>query len=458
MSQAPVLNTILLPTPADAATIGGLDDGDWIFIQGPGPQRGYYTFIPGLVPPGAIVAPGGWLMPFAGGGGGSSPFSSIVYRPGGVSGANVYATWAEVMTAFNALAGFVHIGIDDSLVSPAVINADSDLQSRAVFVPAKQQSPLSPPPTFTVADGNQITNPASLDGFVRLLTNSTIVRPVAFSAGSSHLFEMDNGARFENVGAVPAVQIAGADQLVMTVFGGAYVATGASSVLDLAGTATLRLYAFDGSTFASPNIVTGIAGTTLLFAHDASVLPLSFAPPFGGTFLQFLEDHAAGVAYDDSLVAPTLPGNPTEVQAAIDALKALYPPSSASQIVYVNKGGNDLTADGSLTRPFLTIQAAINFITGASRAKRYNILVGPRNLRQRRTRHAHHPALDVPHRLGSADDAPQLRRRRLRRPLLEQLHERRYVGRSRRVLLDDPRRRAVELRLHDAPRRPWPLE
>ena len=320
MSHAPRLDTILLPTPADAANIGGLDDGDWIFIQGPGPQRGYYTFIPGVPPPGAILAPGGWLSPFTGGGGGSSPFSSIVYRPGGVSGVNVYATWAEVMAAFNALSGLVRIGIDDSIVSPAVVSADSDLQARAVFVPARQQSPLVAPPTLTVADGRQILNPAGVDGFVRLLANSTVVRPIAFSAGAAHLFELSNGARFENAGATPAFQIAGADQLVLTAFGGSYVtSTGPASVIDLAGTAVLRLFAFDGTTFASPNVVTGAAGTSLFFARDATVPPLSFAPPFGGTFAEFLEDKAAGVAYDDALVVPPIFGN--TVQSALDYLK-----------------------------------------------------------------------------------------------------------------------------------------
>ena len=368
MSHAPRLDTILLPTPADAANIGGLDDGDWIFIQGPGPQRGYYTFIPGVPPPGAILAPGGWLSPFTGGGGGSSPFSSIVYRPGGVSGVNVYATWAEVMAAFNALSGLVRIGIDDSIVSPAVVSADSDLQARAVFVPARQQSPLVAPPTLTVADGRQILNPAGVDGFVRLLANSTVVRPIAFSAGAAHLFELSNGARFENAGATPAFQIAGADQLVLTAFGGSYVtSTGPASVIDLAGTAVLRLFAFDGTTFASPNVVTGAAGTSLFFARDATVPPLSFAPPFGGTFAEFLEDKAAGVAYDDALVVPPIFGN--TVQSALDYLKThslgVWPASDT--VFAVDSAADatkllrcDLSGQGAGTTTTLTTTATVS--------------------------------------------------------------------------------------------------
>ena len=77
MSHAPKLYAILLIVPSDAMTVEGMNDGDWIFIQGPAQQRGYYTFIPGMGPPGAILAPGGWLQPFVGGGGGGLEHRSV---------------------------------------------------------------------------------------------------------------------------------------------------------------------------------------------------------------------------------------------------------------------------------------------------------------------------------------------------------------------------------------------
>ena len=50
---------------------------------------------------------------------------------------------------------------------------------------------------------------------------------------------------------------------------------------------------------------------------------------------------------------------------------------SISQIVFVNKSGNDLTGTGSASRPFLTIQAALTSITDASTTKHYAVIVGP---------------------------------------------------------------------------------
>ncbi|RAS77400.1 collagen-like protein, partial [Priestia endophytica] len=49
----------------------------------------------------------------------------------------------------------------------------------------------------------------------------------------------------------------------------------------------------------------------------------------------------------------------------------------ATQIVYVNKAGNDAVADGSECFPFLTVTAAMASIIDASPVKRYAISIGP---------------------------------------------------------------------------------
>ena len=53
------------------------------------------------------------------------------------------------------------------------------------------------------------------------------------------------------------------------------------------------------------------------------------------------------------------------------------PSPSAMQQVFVDKGGNDATGDGSQAKPFLTIQRALTSITDATTAKRYAVIVGP---------------------------------------------------------------------------------
>jgi len=48
-----------------------------------------------------------------------------------------------------------------------------------------------------------------------------------------------------------------------------------------------------------------------------------------------------------------------------------------TETVYVNKSGNDVTGNGTLTLPYLTIQAALTSITDSSSSKYYAIMVGP---------------------------------------------------------------------------------
>jgi hypothetical protein len=78
---------------------------------------------------------------------------------------------------------------------------------------------------------------------------------------------------------------------------------------------------------------------------------------------------------------PSSVNNPAGLQFIIDLYFAegccIEPPPIATQVVYVNKAGNDATADGSECNPFLTVTAAMASITDASPTKRYAISIGP---------------------------------------------------------------------------------
>jgi hypothetical protein len=80
---------------------------------------------------------------------------------------------------------------------------------------------------------------------------------------------------------------------------------------------------------------------------------------------------------------PSSVNNPAGLQFVIDFYFAegccIEPPPIATQIVYVNKAGDDATADGSECNPFLTVTAAMASITDASPTKRYAISIGPGN-------------------------------------------------------------------------------
>lgn len=53
------------------------------------------------------------------------------------------------------------------------------------------------------------------------------------------------------------------------------------------------------------------------------------------------------------------------------------PSPFATQIIYVNKGGNDVTGDGSEHNPFLTVTRGMTAINDSSVTKRYAISIGP---------------------------------------------------------------------------------
>jgi hypothetical protein len=55
----------------------------------------------------------------------------------------------------------------------------------------------------------------------------------------------------------------------------------------------------------------------------------------------------------------------------------LPPLPSATEIVYVNKGGNDATGTGTIIQPFLTPTKALASITDASAVKPYTVQMGP---------------------------------------------------------------------------------
>lgn len=80
---------------------------------------------------------------------------------------------------------------------------------------------------------------------------------------------------------------------------------------------------------------------------------------------------ATGIAYteeDGKVPASSLPA----ASGGAD-----LPEPSISRLVYVSKGGDDGTADGTIALPFLTVTAAMASIADNASAKRYSIEIGP---------------------------------------------------------------------------------
>ena len=90
----------------------------------------------------------------SGGGGSTIPGPSFVFRPGGVTAGNVFATWPALMTAVGSFAGPKSIFFDTSIVSPAVIPAGGPYDMTNVT----WLGLFSTDTAVTVADGATFTN------------------------------------------------------------------------------------------------------------------------------------------------------------------------------------------------------------------------------------------------------------------------------------------------------------
>ncbi len=91
------------------------------------------------------------------------------------------------------------------------------------------------------------------------------------------------------------------------------------------------------------------------------------------------DQNADEVPYDNATSGLTA----TDVQAAIDELDSTIDSIVSdtdvvnTRVVYVDKGGNDGTGDGSAEKPYLTISAAITAISDASSGNKYNVVINP---------------------------------------------------------------------------------
>jgi len=121
---------------------------------------------------------------------------------------------------------------------------------------------------------------------------------------------------------------------------------------------------------------TGSLGT---ISADANSYQSYFANvPVKGAEIFNLLDNARGVAYN-----PAAPLNwltpPTEVKAALDELASRISGLNISfdAVKFVAKNGNDATGTGSITKPYLTVKAAMDSILDATNLRRYAIFVNP---------------------------------------------------------------------------------
>jgi len=265
-----------------------------------------------------------------GGGGGGSPPQFVIFRQGGVSSGNVYATAAEIASALTAANGALFVVCDASIETCILPNGVVwDFQLCGVLM--STLSTGADTISLEIQDGGLIRNAVYIQGIAiqadcitskafdytdwtlsPLLTFTyaylttgpdATVAPFQLPASTFNFpFSVqcisNNG--FSNLGSpVPLFALAGS--------GGGGAAITFYLVLNTYG----------------PLPVTFISGdsTTILdYYGDASYFPMPAWSLFTGTIHSFPVDEAAGVTYNDALVSPLL--FVSQVQAAIDSLKS----------------------------------------------------------------------------------------------------------------------------------------
>ena len=264
-----------------------------------------------------------------GGGGGGSPPQIVIFRQGGVSSGNVYATAAEVASALNAANGALIVICDPSIEVCQIPNG--------VTWQCKLNTTITAPSDYMLAleilDGGLIKDPNLFQG---IIVQADCVTEKAFdytdwSAGP--LFSM----MYSVIQTGPNATVAPFQLPVSTQANGFNVQTYDSGFVNngpavpffaLAGSgggegsgANLLVYLHFNTYGSLPvTFLSGDSTTSLSFITDASYFPEPAWSLFTGSSYPTIVDNAVGIAYDDTLVSPRL--YVSQLQAAIDSLKS----------------------------------------------------------------------------------------------------------------------------------------
>ena len=253
--------------------------------------------------------------------------NSLVFRPDGVAGGNVYSTWPALVAAAVSIQGPKTVTIDASLAAATIPAGAWDLGAETTIVASAGTlpTPLSLAPGATLVGVVEIVDVAvTKDGASPAILNTD---------AATQFFYLSGTATVTCAGAGPFLRQAVPSPFTLFVRGLAEVAAGASPVLDtlIAGT-TLGVIALDAA-FVDAGIIAGPAGGTyygVVGSAAAFVDPSQPGVP-GGVLTVAIWEQSRYVQYDDSLAPPL---GASTVQGAIDALKALPgPPYQTDEFV-----------------------------------------------------------------------------------------------------------------------------
>lgn len=255
-------------------------------------------------------------------------FDSCIYRPGGTSGGDVFATWAEVKTFIQSSSnGKCIVYIDDSITSPAPVDAATGVtqcngrvelrsfaaHSAILLIQAGatldnlwaltgieircQTTTATPALSITQAAGGSVGQLIMKEfGFVS--NDATATQPaLVVPAGQSIQLSLNEGDLILNAPSVPLISVPGTSTLAIFAVDGCEIAEAFASG---AGNVFLDYDNASGSQFTTPNVppaLPGITGTYQAVNLDA-VLP-NPGPQSQATW--FIDpQNVTGLASDDN--------------------------------------------------------------------------------------------------------------------------------------------------------------
>lgn len=251
----------------------------------------------------------------------------IIFRPGGMSLGNVFATWVEIKAVIAATNGALTVLVDDS-VAPAVVSVGvTDCQSRVTFTSAFQHE-LPSTVKLTLPDGAILKDVRAINGFLTVVAEGTTVPNFQFTPDRA--LSLIDGGVISNVGTQPIIRLAANAFFVVTFAESSIFSNptpGAGPLVDLSAPgAQAVIFTVTGSGFTTDNTVTGVAGTTAIFQFDASLGNFPTNPGFAGTTQKFVLDDALFMSYTPAVLANWSGVAPTSTADALDRLAAKVGP------------------------------------------------------------------------------------------------------------------------------------
>ena len=242
---------------------------------------------------------------------------SFVYQPGGTAVPGVVTSWATAKAIIESQNGKGFIIVDDSIVSPAPIDASTDM--RDVVLGARLQGT----PTFAeVTEGVVLSNLTHMRALT--LNNASSAPAIILDSGDVLLLEFGAGL---SSSAAPCVSVIGTVPPLPTIRlfeGGGFI--GPTPAVDAVAGALLLVQFGAGSSNAIDSI-SGAAGASgfavILDSSSAFRDPSGDAVWLGGAWTVVLLPKASLESYTPAVAAQWVAPPPGNQQDALDRMAAL---------------------------------------------------------------------------------------------------------------------------------------